>query len=115
MSKTLKVLTSIYAFLYVALAVSAILDEGFRKQGADNLMLFIPLVLFLVGYQIVWKNEIYGGLVSILWWIGMWYVGFVLSDTDRGVAVVMGFPLFVLAVLHIVSGYRNRKAKQETV
>ena len=112
MSKTLRVLTSIYALLYVALIVSAIFDEGFRKQGADTLVVFIPLVIFLVGYVVIWKNEIYGGLIFILWWIGMWYVGFILSETDKGVAVVMGFPLFVLAILFIVSGYKNRKVKQ---
>lgn len=112
MSRTLRILTSVYAFLYVALAVSAVFDEGFRKQGADTLVLFIPLALFLVGYVMVWKNEIYGGLVFILWWIGMWYVGFVLSETDRGVAVLMGFPMFVLAVLHVVSGYRSGKANR---
>jgi hypothetical protein len=115
MSKTLKVLTSIYAVLYVALIVSAIFDEGFRKQGAATLAVFIPLVIFLVGYVVIWKNEIYGGLIFVLWYLGMWYVGYVLSETDRGVAPVIGFPLFVLAVLHIISGYRNRKVGQETV
>jgi hypothetical protein len=60
----------------------------------------------------VWKNEIHGGLIFILWWIGMWYVGFIHSETDRGVAVVMGLPLFVLAILHIISGYRSKKTKK---
>jgi hypothetical protein len=115
MSKTLKVLTSIYALLYTALIVSAIFDEGFRKQGIDTLGVFIPFVIFLVGYVVVWKNEIYGGSVFILWWIAMWYVGFVLSETDRGVAVVMGFPLFILAILHVISGYKNRKATHDRV
>jgi hypothetical protein len=45
----------------------------------------------------------------------MWYVGYVLSETDTGVVRVMGFPLFVLVVVHIIAGYRNRKAKQQTV
>ena len=101
MSKTLKVLTSIYAFLYVSLIVSAVFDEGFRNQGALTLGVLIALAVFLVGYVVVWKNEIYGGLVFILWWIGMWYVGFVLSETDRGVAVVLGFPLFIPARTYI--------------
>ena len=115
MSKTLKVLTSIYGFLYVALIVSALFDEGFRKQGAGTLAVFIPLAIFLAGYVVIWKNEVYGGLIFILWYIGMWYVGYVLSETDRGVAPVMGFPLFVLAVLHIISGYRNRRVRPEPV
>jgi hypothetical protein len=111
MVKTLRVVTSVYAVLYVAGAVSALFNEEFRMQLAVS----IQLVIFLAGYVVIWKNEIYGGMVFILWWIGMWYVGYVLSETDRGVAVVVGFPLFVLAILHIISGYRSRKARQETV
>lgn len=112
MSKTLKVLTSIYAVLYVVLIVSALFDEGFRKQGADTLPIFIALAIFLIGYVVIWKNEIYGGLIFILWFIGMCYIGWVLSETDRGVAVVMGFPIYILANLFIISGYRNKKVKQ---
>jgi len=32
---------------------------------------FLPLAVFLLGYALIWKNEIHGGLVFILWWIGM--------------------------------------------
>jgi len=112
MSKTLKILTSIYAVLYVVLIVSALFDEGFRRQGADTLPIFIALAIFLVGFVVIWKNEIYGGLIFILWFIGMCYIGLVLSETDRGVAVVMGLPVFILAILFIISGYRNKGAKQ---
>jgi len=108
MSKVLKILTTIYAVLYVALIVSALFDEGFRKQGADTLAVFIPLVVFLIGFWVLWRNETYAGLIFIIWYIGMWYVGYVVSQTDRGVAPVIGFPLFILAVLLILSG-RKRK------
>ena len=35
-------------------------------------------------------------------------MGLVLAETDRGVAVVMGVPMFVIGVLFIVSSYRRR-------
>lgn len=105
LSKTLKVLTSIYGILYVLLIISG----QYGDSRYEPLVVHILFAVFLVGYFTIWKNEVYGGLIFVLWWIGTWYLGLYIVEQDRGAAVVMGIPLFVLAILFLVSGYRKRK------
>ena len=108
MSKILKVLISIYALLYVLFMVS----EQYGDAEYEPLVVKILFAIFLMGYLITWKSEIYGGLIFVLWWIGMWYLGIFIVEQDKGAGVAMGTPLFILAILLIVSGYKSRKSKQ---
>ncbi len=107
LSKTLKVLTSAYGVLSALLLVGG----GYGDAPYEPLIAHILFVVFLVGYLTIWKNEIYGGLIFVLWWIGLCYLGLFVVEQDRGVYVVMGFPLFVMAILFLVSGYRKRKSE----
>lgn len=107
LSKSLKVLTSAYGVLYVLF----ILSGQYGDSPHEPLVVHILFVVFLVGYLTVWKNEIYGGLIFVLWWIGTWYLGLSVVEHDRGASVVMGFPLFVIAILFLVSGYRRRRSE----
>ena len=87
-----------------------IISGSYGTSGSEPTVVKLLFVLFLVGYFIIWKNEGLGGLIFALWWIGMWYLGFFVAEHDRGAGVAMGFPLFVLAVLFIISWYRKRAA-----
>jgi len=105
-SRTLLILTSLYGILYLLFMIT----ENYGTKGSEPIFVKFFFGLFLVGYLIVWKNEGLGGLIFVLWWIGMWCLGFFIAKYDRGVAVVMGFPLFVLAILFLISWYRRRTA-----
>jgi hypothetical protein len=37
----------------------------------------------------------------------MWYLGMFVAEQDRGTAIVLGLPLFVLAILLIRAWYRR--------
>ena len=50
----------------------------------------------------------------MVWWIGMWYLGLFVAQSDRGAAVMMGLPLFVLAVLFIIAWFRKRRTALST-
>ncbi len=103
-SKVLLVLTSIFGLLYTY----TIIDEQYGMGGNEPLWVKLLFVVFLVGYLIVWKHEGIGGLVFVLWWIGMWYIGLFVAHGDRGAGVVIGLPLLVLAILFIISWYKRR-------
>ena len=102
-SRTLLILTSLYGVLYLLFMIT----ENYGTTGSEPTFVKLFFGLFIVGYLIVWKNEGLGGLIFVLWWIGMWYLGFFVAQHDRGAAVVMGFPLFVLAILFLISWYRR--------
>lgn len=103
-SRTLLILTSLYGVLYVLFMVA----EAYGTSGSEPTFIRLFFGLFLVGYLVVWINEGLGGLVFVLWWIGMWYLGLFVAQHDRGASVVMGFPLFVLAILFLISWYRRK-------
>jgi len=105
-SKLLLVLTSIFGLLYILFIASGSYGSG----GSEPIVVKLLFLLFLVGYAVVWLDERIGGVVFVLWWAGMWYLGLFVALEDRGNAVVMGVPLFVLGILFIVSWYRRRGA-----
>jgi hypothetical protein len=104
--RVLLILTSLYGLLYLIFIASG----SYGTSGSEPIVVKLLFVLFLVGYGITWKNEGLGGLIFVLWWIGMWYLGLFVAEQDRGAGVGMGFPLFVLALLFIISWYRKRAA-----
>ena len=105
-SKILLVLTSIYGLLYLLFLASGSYGSG----GSEPIVVKLLFLLFLVGYAVVWLDERIGGVVFVLWWAGMCYLGLFVSLEDRGDAVVLGAPLLLLGILFIVSWYRRRGA-----
>ncbi len=103
-STSLLVFTSIFGLLYVIFMAT----ESYGTAGDEPMVVRLLFVVFLAGYFVVWKHEGLGGLIFVLWWIGMWYLGLFVAQQDRGAGVVMGLPLFVLAILFIVSWYKRR-------
>ena len=103
-SKTLLVLTSIFGLLYVIFMISGNYGSG----GYEPLLVKLLFVVFLIGFLMVWKHEGIGGLIFVLWWIGMWYLGLFVVQQDRGAGVVVGLPLFCLGILFIISWYKRR-------
>ena len=103
-STTLLILTSIYGLLYLFFMVT----ESYGTAGSEPTVVKLLFLLFLVGYAAVWWNERLGGLLFALWWAGMWYLALFVVQTDHGAGVVMGVPLFILAILFIISWYRRR-------
>ena len=105
-SKILLILTSVYALLYILLMV----ERQYGTAGSEPTVVMILFGLFLVGYVVVWMNEGLGGAIFAVWWIGMWYLGLFVAQSDRGAGVVMGAPLFVLAILFICAWRKKRNA-----
>lgn len=105
-SRILLGLTSVYALLYILFMVT----KQYNTAGSEPTVVKILFALFLVGYIVVWMNEGLGGAILVVWWIGMWYLGVFVAQSDRGAAQVIGFPLFVLAVLFIIAWLKKRKA-----
>jgi len=108
--KVLLTLTSIYAGLYVILLLSFFLfeDPDYGNITLETIIIGIAFILFLIGYYFSWKNHLVAGILFLLWWGIMWYLGLFVAETDKGVGVVMGVPMFVIGILFIVYWYRRR-------
>lgn len=109
LSKVLLTITTIFAILYLILLISFYID-GFSGFNLEVIIMNLAFVVFLVGYYFCWKNELMAGIIFIFWWGIMWYLGLFIAEHDRGAGVVMGFPLFILAILFIVDWYKKKRS-----
>lgn len=106
----LKIITFIYGLLYLVFVVDSFISSQNEPQASKTEQTVVTLlfVVFLIGYLFLWKNELYAGLIFLLWYIGMCYLGLFVAVTDKGASMVLGFPLLVLAILFIISWYKNK-------
>jgi hypothetical protein len=118
----LHVLLTIYGALYLVFVIVGFVpaSEGspvaasipYHPFGLEGSLVKLMFGFFLVGFFTAWNNRLAAGVLFSLWWAGMW--GLEMLMVARGLhggAVVMGFPMFVLGVLFIVSGYRSRRGR----
>ncbi len=105
-SKVLLTFTTIYGILYLILLITSFFEGPY---DLERIIVYLAFIIFLVGYYYSWRNEMVAGIVFILWWGIMWYLGLFIAEHDRGAGVVMGVPLFIIGILFIVSWYRKRR------
>ena len=123
-SKGLLITTSVFGLLYLLfIIVSFIPAPGggspvstrvpFEPFDLEQIFVKLLFLLFLIGYLVVWKNELIGGAVFLLWWVAMWgveiFVAAKITGGDGGGGIVMGFPLFVLGILFILRWYKGTR------
>jgi hypothetical protein len=118
----LHVLLAIYGILYLVFIIIGFIPspEGspvsdsvpYHPFGLDGSLAKVLFAFFLVGFFTAWRNRLAGGVLFLFWWVGMWGFEILMVSRGRsGGAVAMGAPLFVLGVLFIISGYRQRRSR----
>jgi len=122
-SKALLIATSLFGLLYSWFIIVSFIPapEGswisttvpFEPFDLGQILVKLLFLLFLIGYLVVWKNELIGGAVFLLWWVAMWgveiFVAAKITGGDGGGGIVMGFPLFVLGILFILRWYKGTR------
>jgi hypothetical protein len=118
----LHVLLTIYGILYLVFVIIGFIpsQEGspvsdsvpYHPFALEGSLVKILFVFFLVGFFMAWKNRLAAGVLFILWWAAMWGLEtLMVARGGSGGAIVMGFPLFVLGVMFVISGYRQRRLR----
>jgi hypothetical protein len=110
-SRVLLTLTTVCGILYLVLVISSFFEGA---HDAGMIIVYVVFPIFLIGYYYSRRNELFAGIVFILWWGIMWYLGLFVAEQDRGAGIVMGVPLFILGVLFIVSWYRKKARATST-
>ena len=108
-SKGLLIALTIYGVLYLIIFGP---DLAYSGLSIGSLL----LLLFLVGYLIVWKNEGIGGAVFILWYVAWWGLRPLIIASEHKdsfyLGIIFGFPLFILGILFVVRWYKRRGAEE---
>ena len=124
-SKAPLIATSVFGLLYSWFVVVSFIpapggnwiSSAVPYEPSRQALIVVTLyfLLFLTGYLVVWKNELIGGTLFILWWVAMWFLEILnlapiegVAPGDRGGGIAMGFPLFVLGIMFIRRWYKGR-------
>ena len=110
LSKVLFIITTIYGILYVILVITSFFED---INNSEVIIVYAAFIVFLIGYYFTFKNEMTAGIIFLFWWGIMWYLGLFIAEQDKGAGVVMGIPLFIVAVLYIISAKKNKKPADE--
>ncbi len=117
--------TSVYGLLYLWFIISSFIPspEGswvssnvpYEPPYPEQMFIVLLFLLFLIGYLVVSKSELIGGIIFLLYWVAMWWVEiFVFAPIiggDAGGGIAMGFPVFVLGVLFVRRWYKARNVQ----
>jgi hypothetical protein len=118
----LHILLAIYGALYLLFVIVGFVPASggspvaasvpYHPFGFEGSLVKLMFAFFLVAFVTAWKNRLIAGVLFVFWWAGMWGLEMLMVSRDlHGGAIVMGFPLFVLGVVFIVSGYRGDRAR----
>jgi hypothetical protein len=124
-SKGLLIATAIYGVLYAWFVIVSFIPapEGnwvsstvpFEPFDLEQIFVKLLFLLFLIGFQVVWKNELAGGVIFLVWWVAMWgmeiFVAAPIKGGDAGGGIGMGLPLFVLGILFVRRWYKGRSVE----
>ena len=118
----LLIATSIYGLLYAWFIAASFSTSGeswvsttvpFEPFDLSGILVKLLFLLFLVGCLVVWKNELAGGVIFLLWWVAMWGMELFVVKVDGGGGILMGVPLFVLGILFVWRSYKTKKRRDD--
>ena len=124
-STGLLIATSVYGLLYLWFVIVSFIPSPdgqwisstvpFEPFDLEQIFVKLLFLLFLVGYVVVWKNELLGEAVFVLWWAAMWcfeiFIVAPIKGADGG-GIAMGLPLFILGMMFVWRGYQRRNIEK---
>lgn len=92
-----------YILFFIGEGVSVLNFSSF-----EYISVFLLFIVFLTGYFYLWKNELISGMIWILFYLLQWcLVLWVWYDGD--LTIILSFPIFVLGILLLIYGIRNKQ------
>ena len=98
--------SALFLFISIALVPKIIMDiseKGFSVLYNDTwevLVMYWTYIVFTIGFAIVWKNKLIGGIIILLASI-LQMAPFLIIDLNFG-SLIFGLPMLVSAILFLV-------------
>lgn len=92
-----------FSFALVPKIIDAVAEDGFSifySGGWEGLIMIWTYIVFLIGFAIVWKNKLIGGIIILL--ASILQMGpFLIMDLNFG-SLIFGLPMLVSSVLFLI-------------
>ena len=110
-TKTLQIITGIFAALYFIVTAIAFFFEG---GSFTNLIDILPLVLLLIcitGFALSWTNITMAGIILMIWNAGVWISDlYLLRGMDYSMMSALASSFMVLGAFFLLEWYKTNKA-----
>ena len=105
-ARTLQILASVYALLYLAVVVSMVSETGITLSTLNDWLSVFLLLMFLTGYILSWTREKIGGIMFMSWNAGVWIFDLCLwRGQDSGMPSLMAVPTLLIGALLTLKWY----------
>ena len=110
-TKTLQIITGVFAALYFIFTAITFFDEGGLSylKPVDYLYL-VPLLIFMAGFALSWTRQKMAGIILMVWNAGAWiYDLYLYRGMDWGMLSSMAVPVMVIGALFLLQWYKITK------
>ena len=115
-TKTLQIITGIFAALYFIVTAIAFFFEG---GSFTNLIDILPLVLLLIcitGFALSWTNITMAGIILMIWNAGVWISDlYLLRGMDYSMMSALASSFMVLGAFFLLEWYKTNKSTVPSV
>lgn len=113
-SEVYQLIIRILAVLALIVYILSLIGEGaslFGGASFQDVSVYLLFIVFLAGFLTIWRYELISGILFVVWYAFEWCLGLWVWD-DPDIALVIGFPIFIVGLLAIIYGIRKRAASQ---
>ena len=107
MMKLLLTLISVYGYLYILIIIDVLFT--YPSWNAEKIITFGLFFIFLAGFLELWKNGLIAGIIFILWYAGLAFLGLFIVEAEGYDGFLLGLPLLVLTIIIFIISLRNKK------
>jgi hypothetical protein len=121
-SIVIQIITSLYGLLYLYLVVCSFIptengnpvsdNPNFKPWDSEGIWVKIQFIVFLIGFYYSWKSRLTSGFIYLFWYAGMVAMSYYMASVlhREGAAFVLGFPILLISIILLLTGYRKRKS-----
>ncbi len=111
-TKTLQIITSVFAVLYFALIANAYFQGYLSFSKLNNILQLVLLFIFFAGFVLSWTRKKMAGIILMIWHAGVWIFAlyFDKGDNDSPMAGMMATPIMVFGAIFLLEWYKTTKA-----
>jgi len=117
MKKTMKTTIRVYRLILRIIGSIAVIGYTlfligervplFNAITFADISVYLLFIVFLVGYIVLWKNELISGILLIGWHGLQWCLALWVW-VDGGMTLIFGFPIAVLGIFLLIYGIRKK-------
>lgn len=114
-NKTLLIITSVYALLYLAGMLASIFKGDLSlSKPIDNYFL-VFFIIFLAGFLFSWKHKKIAGIIFLVWNAGVWILDFYVGrGPDSGMRIFLALPVLFIGCFFLLEWFKTTKVPKPT-